>query len=155
MKNLRLNSRASRLSFDGVAISSFEVRALPVESLWAPVSTVPIFVDEVKDSIEKAGLMNPIIVVRLPREDVLSYFAQTSKAVPGGHKQSDKFPDTPVVNIIWGGSNRLDAIKQLGYTHVDCVLIPNFQTAMQIQDQQRDAYKSSKEESDASGEAGH
>jgi len=120
---------------------------MPIESLWAPVRTVPSFVDAVRDSIEETGLHNPIIVVRLPREDAVQHFQTMKRATyskrdhpPEKLDPPHGFPETPVVNIIWGGSNRLDAIKQLGYTHVDCVLIPDFHVAMQIQEKQRNAY---------------
>jgi len=63
-------------------------------------------------------------------------------------------PDTPVINAIWGGSNRLAAVKALGYTHVDCVLIPDFQTAMEIQKVQRDSYRELKKEGYADGRCG-
>jgi hypothetical protein len=142
MSPLRIESKASRLSYSDVVITSFEVRSMPVASLWAPVSTVPIFMEEVKDSIEAHGLLNPLIVVRLPREDILSYFEAVKKVQVTGKNRNANIPDSPVVNAIWGGSNRLSAVKQLGYTHVDCVLIPDFQTAMQVQVCQRATYAS-------------
>lgn len=113
-----------------------------VEELWRPVGTIPTFVAEVKASIEDKGLANPIIVVRLPREDLIECFRIDSRAVP--NYRLPKIPDEPVINTVWGGSNRLEAIKQLGYTHVDCVMLPDFQTAMQVQDQQRGSYPRSK-----------
>ena len=122
---------------------------MPVEDLWPPVSTVPVFVAEVKESIAKQGLMNPIIVVRLPREDLLTHFASRALATKGTGKPST-LPDTPVINAIYGGSNRLEAVKQLGYTYVDCVLIPDFEVAMEIQERQRFAYNRSKEGDDGS-----
>lgn len=144
MTRLKINSRSSRLSFTGVAITSFEVRAILVKDLWRPVGTVPTFIAELKASIEAKGLANPIIVVRLPREDLIESFRIDSRAVPNYELPS--IPDDPVINTVWGGSNRLEAIKQLGYTHVDCVMIPDFQTAMQIQDRQRSSYKKNKGE---------
>ena len=111
---------------------------MSVDDLWQPVRTVPVFVDEVRNSIGEAGLMNPLIVVRTPREDVVRHYRDKHKAISGTLPKS--LPDTPVINTIWGGSNRLDAVKQLGYTHVDCVLIPDFFTAMRVQTEQRNAY---------------
>ena len=114
---------------------------MPVEDLWPPVSVVPVFADELRESIKEKGLMNPIIVVRLPQEDIAKHFEAVnfaSKRGPG------YLPDTPVINVIWGGSNRLEAVKQLGYTHVDCVLIPDFFAAMEVQNLQRNAYKKGK-----------
>lgn len=142
METLRINSKASRMSFSDVVITSFEVRTMSVDSLWAPVSAVPLFAEEVKESIKEKGLMNPIIVVRLPREDIERHFKQMKHA----RKKPPQLaaPDTPVVNVIWGGTNRLAAVKELGYTHVDCVIIPDFHTAILIQDRQRSFYKESK-----------
>ena len=158
MHVLKVNSRASRVVFPGVVINSFEIRSMPVDDLWPPVKTVPVFVDEVKDSIDEQGLINPIIVVRAPREDMVDYFVRAKKAIKSPDLDPEEslpynMPDTPVINAIWGGSNRLDAIKQLGYTHVDCVIIPDFHTAMKVQDIQRDSYKEIKEESQG-GSAG-
>jgi len=117
---------------------------MPIESLWAPVCTVPIFTEEVKGSIADAGLMNPLIVVRLPREDALRYFSHRRGERWIVPPQWDEAPDKPILNTIWGGSNRLAAIKELGYTHVDCVLIPSFQAATAVQEQQRASYKQMK-----------
>ena len=111
---------------------------MSVDELWQPVRTVPLFVDEIKKSISMGGLMNPIIVVRTPREDVVRHYQDKHKAI--SETLPENLPDTPVMNTIWGGSNRLDAVKQLGYTHVDCVLIPDFFTAMRVQTEQRNAY---------------
>lgn len=151
MRVLKINSRASRMAYPGVVINSFEIRSMPVDDLWPPVKTVPVFVDEVRDSIDDMGLLNPIIVVRAPREDMLEYFVRAKSAIKPRDADPEEsmpygIPDTPVVNAIWGGSNRLDAIKQLGYTHVDCVIIPDFQTAMRVQNIQRDSYEEVKEE---------
>ena len=85
--------------------------------------------------------MNPLIVVRTPREDLVLHYRDKHKAISETlYKLEKSLPDTPVINTIWGGSNRLDAVKQLGYTHVDCVLIPDFFTAMRVQTEQRNAY---------------
>ena len=111
---------------------------MPVEDLWPPVSVVPVFVDEVRESIKEKGLMNPIIVVRLPKEDIDKHFEQMNF---GRKRAVTSLPDSPVINVIWGGSNRLEAVKQLGYTHVDCVLIPDFFAAMEVQNLQRNTYK--------------
>ena len=124
---------------------------MAVDDLCQPVRTVPIFVDEVRDSISKTGLMNPIIVVRAPREDVVLHYRDKHKATSGA--PPNNLPDTPVINAIWGGSNRLDAVKQLGYTHVDCVLIPDFFTAMRVQTEQRNAYDIAEVSNGAAGKA--
>ena len=141
-KVLHMANRASRVGYAGVVISDFEVRLLPVSELWTPVSIVPPFMQQVRDSIMEEGLLNPIIVVRAPREDVIRHFRAVKAGLPEGAKDAlpKGLPEEEVINTIWGGSNRLDAVKQLGYTHVDCVLIPDFFTAMRVQTEQRNAY---------------
>lgn len=133
MSKLRLHSRASRLAAAGLAQSSFEIRCMPVSDLHCPVRDVPAFADQVAASIAREGLANPIIVVRGPREDL----AAELDAMGGTGSQ---LPDTPVVNCVYGGTNRITAAKSLGHTHVDCVLLPNFMLGRQLQDLQRNSY---------------
>lgn len=127
--NLSLNKRTSGIRYDGVALVDFEVRLLPLEDLYCPVPTVPAFVEELVSSIDRSGLLSPIVVVRGPREDILRQIA-----VPKG------FPSDPVVNVVCGGTNRIAAIRSLGYSHADCVLLPNFQLATNIQKRQHNDY---------------
>ena len=133
MRKLRLNSRASRLRLPGLIKDSFQVKALPLEELFCPVRDVPVFSDELRDSIDGSGLHNPIIVVRGPLEDLIEYYREREWS-------KKNLPDTPIVNCVWGGTNRISAAQKLGYTHIDCVLIPDFFLAMRLQDLQRNAY---------------
>ena len=94
--------------------------------------------EESQDSILSGGLVNPIIVVRLPREDVVADWTARKKPVT-------RLPDRPVLNVVWGGANRLAAAEALGYTHIDCVLLPNFDIGMDVQDAQRYSYREIKE----------
>jgi hypothetical protein len=133
MTKLHITSRASRLRIAGLAITSFEVRAMPIDSLHCPVRDVPAFVDEVAESIAKQGLANPVIVIRGPREDLVA-----EGLALGGSKPT--FPDTPVVNCVFGGTNRVSAAKKLGYTHIDCILLPSFELGLKLQELQRNSY---------------
>ena len=132
-KKLRLRNRASYLRVANLAITEFEVRTMAIEDLHCPVRDVPVFAEEVAESIAREGLANPIIVVRGPREDLVRQCL--ARGNTGEH-----LPDTPVVNCVWGGTNRLSAAKQLGYTHVDCVLLPSFTLATDLQTLQRQSY---------------
>ena len=130
------------MAYSGVTITSFPVRQLPVDDLWQSVDIVPAFMDEIKKSLLNKGLMNPIIVVRLPREDVTEYFAKTRRSLNiSGLRDFSTLPYTPIANVVWGGTNRVEAVRQLGFTHIDCVIIPDFETASKIQDTQRSSYK--------------
>ena len=139
-KKLRLAQRSSRAAYKGIALSSFPIRSLPIADLWQSVSVVPAFVEEIRESIADEGLFQPVIVVRLPREEVVEYFTK-KRALRGVSGGGSHVPDRPWLSVIWGGSNRVAAIAELGYTHVDCVLIPEFELASAVQKAQRDHYK--------------
>jgi len=140
MSKLHLRSRAAYLSIADLAVNAFEVRCMPISKLHRPVSDVPVFVDEVANSIEQDGLANPVIVVRGPREDIVLQYDQAGMP-------SDRLPNEPVLNCVYGGTNRVSAAKQLGYTHIDCILLPTFVLGARLQTLQRDSYSATKADS--------
>lgn len=141
---LRLNNLISNIRYAGVTLDEFEVRSMPIDELYSPVRSVPSFVNEIKESIDLDGLINPVIVVRKPREDILADWARVQiDPIP------PDFPDTPVVNVVWGGTNRLHAARELGYTHVDCVLMPDFALAFKVQASHRNSYVDARKFPDA------
>lgn len=137
MNKLRLRTRAARLALHGLVVNSFEVRALPVDELYCPVRPVPAFADEVARSIEREGLANPVIVIRGPREDLVAEMQATGA-------DGNALPDTPVVNCVFGGTNRVAAARALGYTHIDCLLLPSFGLGIRVQELQRNSYSKNK-----------
>ena len=122
-----------------LVIDSFEIRCLALTELYCPVRDVPAFAQEVMRSIETDGLANPVIGVRGPREDLVS---QMESVGNDAH-----LPDYPVVNCVFGGTNRVTAARELGYTHIDCILLPTFEMGMRLQTLQRGSYNGSKAES--------
>lgn len=140
MSKLRLRNRASYLSAPGLLVSAFEIRCMPLDDLHCPVRDVPAFAEEVATSIEREGLANPVIVVRGPRVDVVAEMESR------GGKPS-MLPDTPVINLVMGGTNRVTAAKQLGYTAIDCVLLPTVSLALKLQDLQRGSYSATEAKS--------
>jgi hypothetical protein len=133
MTKLRLKSRAGRLRYPGVAIHTFEVRNMPMHKLHCSVLDVPAFAEDVAESIKEHGLANPIIVVRAPREDMVLELTSLNGVEP-------RLPEGEVLNVVYGGTNRFTAARLLGHTYVDCVLLPTFRLALQVQDQQRETY---------------
>ena len=116
---------------------------MPIWALWQSVEDVkesrPKFYTGVYDSIKKDGLENPIIVVKTDREGL--------EGRKQKHKNSMKeLPDAPPHGfeeyyVIWGGSNRVAILKELRYTHVDCIILNSFDVAYRIQAKQRNSYK--------------
>lgn len=98
------------------------------------VRPVPVFVDEVAESIDKSGLFNPVIVVRGPAEDLRAELTRM------GYMNQTYLPELPVLNCVFGGTNRVFAAEKLGYTHIDCILLPTFELGLKLQDLQRASY---------------
>jgi hypothetical protein len=117
---------------------------MPIEDLYCPVRDVPIFAEEVAKSIVRVGLANPVIIVRGPRDDLVAQIKER-----GG--SGDNLPDTPVVNCVFGGTNRITAARRLNYTHIDCVLMPDFTLGGLLQDLQRASYNATKATSVGTG----
>jgi len=137
---MRIKSGASRLRFKNVVIDSFEVRTMSFDDLYSPVRAVPAFAEKVQESLADGGMENPIIVVRGPREDFLRYLRE------GTFRPSDKnpppnIPEQDVLNVVWGGTNRILALKNLGYDAADCLIVPDFYTGSKLQGEQRAAYE--------------
>ena len=104
-----------------------------LDALHCPVSDVPVFAGELVKSIEQGGLANPVIVVRGPREDLITQLGEIN-GDPSG------LPKEPVLNVVYGGANRVTAARELGYDHIDCVLLPSFELALRVQAIQREGY---------------
>jgi len=114
-------------------LADFEVRALKLDELFCPVRHVQTFVAGVQRSIDESGLRHPVIVVRIPREDLIAQHEQWGTT-------GRSIPDRPWLNVVCGGTNRVEAARGLGFTHIDCLLVPDFDLAMRIQERQRRSY---------------
>ncbi len=109
-----------------------------INDLHCPVRPVQAFADKVKRSMEEEGMRHPVIVVRMPAEDLIAW--QQARGLGGRN-----VPDVPWVNCVCGGTNRVHAAKELGYTHIDCVLAPDFEIALQMQRRQREDFNATAE----------
>jgi len=121
----------------GLTNKEYKIETLPTDEVWASVQKAmmhkgfPLFDTLVKD-IDKNGLHNPLLVVTATRREVLGQKA----------KWGNKLCDPPFwmaddldkkMYVVWGGSNRLWAARELGYTHIDCAMIPTFSEAHNLQ----------------------
>ena len=132
-KKLRLSSFVSKVSYGGITLTSFEIRSLPIKDLFCPCDTVPGYSAQISKSIKKNGLYNPIIVVRVPTEDYLAHCKENNF-------RTSNIPDRPALNVVWGGNNRVEAAKNLGFDAIDCVMMPTFELAMKVQSIHRKNY---------------
>ena len=117
----------------------FEVKSLPLNECWPSVPRADIhrnvpFYQPVKESIQKEGMHFPIMVYHATRWEIIE-----QKKIWQKHIEPLPFDKTDITNhhkkiyVIWGGSNRWHVAKELGYTHIDCALMPSFDKAYGLQ----------------------
>lgn len=96
------------------------------------------FYKPLKEDIEKSGLKFPIIVVLCTTEQLISAIEKFGSAL----NKISVSTERETHYFIWGGSNRIQVARELGYDIVDCILIPdaNFDEAYRLQKIQRESY---------------
>jgi hypothetical protein len=123
----------------------YVINTISVDDLWASVPKAIIhkgirFYDSLIQDIEKNGLHNPLLTVVATRKEVLGQKAKWGKKVCDPPFWMADDLDIKM-NVVWGGSNRLYAARELGFTHIDCALIPTFSEAMQLQKTHRHTHQ--------------
>ena len=119
--------------------NKIKTKKLLIADLWQSVypETKKNFLFKVMTSIKLEGLCFPILVVPATYSEL---FAQKKR-------YRDAMKDLPpeyagIRHIIWGGSNRVEAAKELGYTSIDCSVLEEnaFADAKIHQREHRKAY---------------
>ena len=124
----------------------YPVECLPVAELWASVAKAeklhrkPFF-ETVKADIDADGLMFPILCVKTTRQQLIDTKKRYNKSIRDLPFDPAKDDLSVVQYTVWGGSNRVCAAEELGYTHIDCAIIPNLQTAHRLQKDMRAPFK--------------
>ena len=124
----------------------YKVVPLPIDELWGSVPVIQElynkpFRQTLKDDIEENGLVNPLLVVSATFKEL-----KEKKIKHGDALNELPFDvnnpelDAEKMYVVWGGSQRLDVAKELGYTHIDCALIPTLDEAYSLQSEMRKDY---------------
>ena len=123
----------------------YPVEVLPIADLWASVPQVETlrnkpFHENLKNDIEKDGLHFPLLTVHttyndiwLQKEKYKSKLCELPFTLTEENKENKMY-------VIWGGSQRVRVAQELGYTHIDCAMIPNFKEARLLQRYMRAPY---------------
>jgi len=133
MKKLHLASRVSRLGYRGFVLTTFDVKSIEIEKLYLPVRPVDSFAEDIRLSIKEEGLRQPVLVVPMLRDELIAEYTRRGHGV-------ESVPEQPWLLCVCGGINRIHAARTLGYTHIDCLLVPDFDVAIQLQERQRNEY---------------
>lgn len=125
----------------------YPVECLPVAELWASVPKAETlsrkpFYETVKADIAADGLIFPLLCVHLSREEILKAKKRYDKSLCDLPFDQKNPGDLSIKHyVIWGGSNRVRIAEELGYTHVDCAMIPELKTAHHLQRDMRKPFK--------------
>ena len=109
--------------------NGYSIINLPLNQLTPTVVYNQEIVDKLLIDIPLYGLANPLLVVRATFDELDQFNKKWRLHVSHNTEY-----------YICGGSCRLEAIKQLGYTHVSCVIIDSFDECYELQHTQRHDY---------------
>lgn len=122
----------------------YPIAQLSVDNLWASVPQAhqlhgKEFYRPLLEDIQKNGLHFPLLCVYATYKDLREQkkrFGDKMLDLPFWANE----PDDKQMHVIWGGSQRLRVAQDLGYTHVDCVMIPTLDEARGLQRYMRKPY---------------
>jgi hypothetical protein len=119
--------------------NGIETNKISIADLWQSVypETKKNFLFKVMDSIKSEGLCFPILIVPATYSEL---YAQKKRFK---NRMKDLPPEYDgIAYIVWGGSNRVEAARELGYTSIDCSVLEEgaFDEAKKLQREHRKAY---------------
>ena len=99
---------------------SYPIKSLSIDTLVQVCPTSTLFRKQVRERIEEEGLALPLICADLALERLIEWY-KVSKG--RGMLSPDTYPKTDRCIAVFGGNTRLVIAKELGYTHIDCVVL--------------------------------
>tara|TARA_R110002167_G_scaffold9918_2_gene45722 strand:- start:42 stop:488 length:447 start_codon:yes stop_codon:yes gene_type:complete len=123
----------------------YPIIELPIAEIWQSVPSVSLipgvqkpFKQNLIRDIKQCGMHFPVMVVNSSHEDLLEVkkkWGDKLGVLPFWH--NDLNPQSKYQWGVWGGSQRLDVAKYLGYTHIDCAEMPSISKAISHQKDMR------------------
>lgn len=128
----------------------FDIIELNVNDIWQSVPAVDVLVGinnlpfkmNLINDIKRDGMYFPIMVVKTSHKTLLQAkekFGNKINTLPFWH--NDRNPQSKYQWSVWGGSQRLDVAKKLGYTHIDCAILPSIARAISLQQHMRKPFE--------------
>jgi hypothetical protein len=102
----------------------YPVKSLPIHTLVQVCPTTAPFGQQVKERIEQEGLALPLLCADMALERLIEWYEtyQETKEKQG-MLSPNTYPKTDRCIVVFGGNTRLVIAKELGYTHIDCIVL--------------------------------
>jgi hypothetical protein len=122
---------------------TYPVEVIKLSEIWPSVKMAKIhrgqkFYEPLLKDIDKNGMTYPIMVVHAKLKEIMrqkQIWKDKIRELPFDpiaiNKAGGSLADRQYV--VWGGSNRYFVAKQLGFSHIDCAIIPTFEEAYALQ----------------------
>jgi hypothetical protein len=128
----------------------YPIKELLIDDIWQSVPPVDIlptidkpFKSNLINDIKRDGMHFPIMACYTTRVELIKAkekWGDFLSGLPFWH--NDINPHVKKLWSCWGGSQRLDAAKQLGYTHIDAAVLPSISKAISHQKEMRKPFES-------------
>jgi hypothetical protein len=105
------------------------------------------FKKKLQEDIEKNGLYFPVLVVKLSYKQISDRQAENEEkgighfhaTRPFWHEESQR--EDKFLLCLFGGSQRVNLAKEMGYTHIDGISVPDVKTSYDLQFKQNKEYQ--------------
>jgi len=144
-------SKCTKQGYWEHAKNKYKLEILPIKDLWASVPKAEVhngvqFYKKLSADIKANGLVNPLLTVTSTYRELLiqkSIWKDRILPVPFKERGENWEDLNKRIYVIWGGSNRVEVAKDLGYTHIECAMMLGFKHARSHQQVHRQAWQGS------------
>jgi|TARA_R110000851_G_scaffold12674_10_gene43822 hypothetical protein len=123
--------------------NKYPVKVLPIRDIFISVPKTETlrgkpFYKLLLEDIERDGLHFPLLVSDPTRTDLRQRKKQYKKRMCDLPEWNDGLDENEIRHLtVWGGSQRIRVAADLGYTHIDCAIIPTLDEARTLQGKMR------------------
>jgi hypothetical protein len=123
--------------------NKYPVKVLAIRDIFISVPKTETlrgkpFYQYLLEDIQRDGLHFPLLVSEPTRTELRQKKKQYKKRMCDMPEWNDGLDENEIRQLtVWGGSQRIRVANDLGYTHIDCAIIPTLDEARTLQGKMR------------------